>query len=109
MADKKDKVFPEGLYAKYPNVNAPDFIIANISLKLEELIPWIEKQKEAGETWVNITLLESKDGSLYPEVDTWKPDTAKSKSARPTRGRGKVEEKQPPVEVEDEENDDLPF
>lgn len=70
-----DKEFVDGMIVKKPRDNAPDFIKANISLKLAEFKPWITKieGKNAGKEWINIQVLESKNGKWYAELDTWEP------------------------------------
>ena len=45
---------------------APDFIIAKLGLKREDLIAWLEQQP--GE-WVNVELRRSKAGKYYAAVE----------------------------------------
>lgn len=65
-----DKEFVDGLIVKTPNEKAPQWVKANISIKREELIDWL--QKKQGD-WINLQMKESKNGGLYVEVDNWKP------------------------------------
>jgi len=67
---ENQKVFVDGLMAKKPRDNAPDWIKCNISLKREDLISWLTEQKDE---WINVQVCESKTGKWYAEVDTWKP------------------------------------
>ena len=67
---ENQKVFVDGLMAKKPRDNAPDWIKCNISLKREDLISWLTEQKDE---WINVQVCESKTGNWYAEVDTWKP------------------------------------
>lgn len=67
-----EKVFVDGLMAKKPHANAPEWVKCNISLKREELLAWLSAQSE---DWINLQVCESKRGKWYAEVDTWKPDT----------------------------------
>jgi hypothetical protein len=62
--------FIDGLIVKKPNEKAPEWIIAKLSLKRDELISWLQKQE--GE-WVNADIKLSKKGTYYAQVDTWKP------------------------------------
>ena len=75
-----EKKFVDGLIVKKPHDNAPDFVKARLSLKLDEFASWVGqwKKENAGEEWINIELKESKQGKLYAELDSWKPDTSRS-------------------------------
>ncbi len=64
------KKFPEGIYAKKPHENAPDFVIANISIEENTLSNWLSEQKEA---WINLELLKGKNGKYYLALNEWKP------------------------------------
>jgi hypothetical protein len=63
--------FVDGLIAKKPGDNAPDFIKANVSIKRKELIDWLGSRDD---DWVNVQIKESKGGKWYAQVDDWKPD-----------------------------------
>lgn len=65
-----DKIFINGLMAKKPNDNSPEWVKCNISIKREELIGWLTEQTDE---WINAQVCESKGGKWYAEVDTWKP------------------------------------
>ncbi|HIF38319.1 MAG TPA: hypothetical protein EYQ69_03645 [Gemmatimonadetes bacterium] len=67
--------FPEGISVKDPHESAPDFVQGRISMKKDELIPWLQKQE--GE-WVNCDIKRSKGGKLYLQVDNWKPNASKT-------------------------------
>ena len=47
--------FIDGLFAKAPHPNAPDFVKAKISIKREELINWLNNRSDE---WVNIDVKE---------------------------------------------------
>lgn len=64
-----DKTFVPGLVVKRGD-NAPDFILANVSVKKRELIEWLENTPG---DWVNWVLKRAKSGKCYAEVDTWQP------------------------------------
>tara|TARA_R100000935_G_scaffold38884_1_gene60285 strand:+ start:2316 stop:2537 length:222 start_codon:yes stop_codon:yes gene_type:complete len=68
--EQSQKIFVNGLMAKKPNDNAPDWVKCNMSIKREELATWL-----AGQTgdWINVQVCESKTGKWYAEVDTWEP------------------------------------
>lgn len=65
-----EKEFPEGISVRQPNERAPDFVIANISIKRETLIAWLSAR---GGEWVNLDVLKSKKGIWYCAVNNWKP------------------------------------
>ena len=59
MSDIK---FPEGIMAKKPNENAPDFVKAKVSIKRDELLNWLQSQSDE---WINLDLKESKKSNKY--------------------------------------------
>lgn len=67
---ENQKQFVDGLIAKKPRDNAPDWIKCNISIKREELAAWLTGQTDE---WINVQVCESRNGKWYAEVDTWKP------------------------------------
>lgn len=52
------------------NDNAPEYVLANLSIKRGELIDFLNQQ--SGE-WLNVALKRAKSGKCYAELDTWKP------------------------------------
>ena len=71
MADEIE--FVDGLIVKAPHENAPDFVKAQISIKVEDLGKWLREKYKAGEEWVNIDVKEAKSGKWYAAVSTFKP------------------------------------
>jgi hypothetical protein len=84
-----EKVFVDGLMAKKPRDQAPDWVKCNISIKRESLIAWLSAENKE---WINVQVCESKGGKWYAEVDTWEPtprnNPAPSPSTPPARGTG---------------------
>ena len=79
----EEKIFIDGLIVKRSE-NAPDFVVCSLSVKVDALVPFLEKNQSDG--WVNIQCKISKNGKYYAELDTWKPqknqgEPAKSNSA----------------------------
>lgn len=78
-----DKIFIEGLYSQEVSDKAPEFILGKGSIHVKKLTEWLEKNSNlvSERGYINYTILESKSGSRYFEVDTWKPqkqeDTSK--------------------------------
>ena len=85
-----DKVFADGFSLKRRE-NAPDFVIGNLSVKVEDAIPFLKSNARNG--WVNLNVLTASSGKPYVELDTFVPKPK--------------EEKPQPVEAAD--NTDLPF
>ena len=79
--------------------NAPDFIKANLSFKVEAFIEYL-KSKANEKGYVNIDLKESKEGKLYASLNDWKPRQQEEQPA------GHVEDTQPEEEIRVE---NIPF
>lgn len=64
--------FVKGLFVKMPNDKAPDFILLDMSFKPHEFFTWCQdRMDEKG--WVNVQVKKSQKGTLYAELNTWKP------------------------------------
>jgi len=63
--------FLDGLIVKNPHANAPDFVLAKISFKVDEVIKSLKEHENNG--WVNLDLKKSKENKLYAQIDDWKP------------------------------------
>jgi hypothetical protein len=85
----QEKKFTDGLIVKRAE-NAPEFVIANLSIKVDEFTKWLTDNQSNG--WVNISLMMGKSGKPYGCLDTWKP-----------------KEEAPQPSIVEEINDDLPF
>jgi hypothetical protein len=66
-----DKVFANGLIAKKPHQNAPDFVKVGISIKCADFLAYMKEHNVDG--WCNIQVKESKGGKWYAEKDTFTP------------------------------------
>jgi hypothetical protein len=70
--DKQEKIFAEGIRFERPGKGVPAWIKGKISIKVADFISFLEKhQSNAG--WVNIDLKQSQKGTLYLELNTYKP------------------------------------
>ena len=67
-----DIEFIDGLSAKAPRQNAPDFVKASLSIKREALIAWLQQRDDE---WVNADVNEARSGKWYVAVDPWKPNS----------------------------------
>jgi hypothetical protein len=68
--EKKDKVFAKGFNFKRSE-NAPEWVVGKLSIKLEDAMPFLT-QNQAND-WVNLNVVQGKQGNYYIELDTWKP------------------------------------
>jgi len=69
MADKR---FSKGFIFKRPREGAPVFVKGSLSIKVDEAIEFL---KAEGGEWVNLDLLQSKEGDkLYFTVNDFKPE-----------------------------------
>ena len=103
MSDQME--FIDGLFAKAPHPNAPDFVKAKISIKREELINWLNNRSDE---WVNIDVKEGRTGKWYASVDNWKPDPAMAGNSQQFESTGNAPEFI--SNTSDQEfDDDIPF
>tara|TARA_R110000737_G_scaffold53243_3_gene74764 strand:+ start:386 stop:712 length:327 start_codon:yes stop_codon:yes gene_type:complete len=105
-----EKIFVNGLMAKKPRDQAPDWVKCNISIKREELIAWLSAENKE---WINVQVCESKGGKWYAEVDTWEPTPRNnpapvSTSVRPSAPAARGAGPGPSPELGEFE-DDIPF
>jgi hypothetical protein len=91
---KEEIEFVDGLLVKPPHAKAPDFVKANIAIKVEDLGKWLRGKYKAGNEWVNIDVKEAKSGKWYAAVSAFKP-----KAKDETKPAGKF----------DDFKDEIPF
>lgn len=68
--EKKDKVFAKGFNFKRSE-NAPEWVVGKLSIKLEDAMPFLTQNQS--NDWVNLNVVQGKQGNYYIELDTWKP------------------------------------
>lgn len=73
METNKNKTFVSGLFCRMPNDKAPDFVLMEQSFKPHEFFKWCQDNMVEGDQWVNITIKKSQKGTIYGELNTWKP------------------------------------
>jgi hypothetical protein len=76
----QDKVFADGFLFKRRE-NAPEFVIGNISVKVEEAVAFLNTHQKNG--WVNLNVLNSQAGKPYIELDTFVPKKKEEVAAQP--------------------------
>lgn len=84
--------FVDGLFVKRGE-NAPEFVKASLSFKVDKFGTYlISKANASG--YVNIDILESKEGKLYAKLNDWKPDQ-------------KEEQKEEVIDIPEEPSEDI--
>jgi len=95
MAEQQERIFADGFIIKRRD-NAPEFVIANISVKVDEAIAFLRKYEKNG--WVNLNAKTGRSGNPYIELDTFEP-----------KGKGGAKPKAAAPEPAAEPEEDLPF
>lgn len=90
--ENKERTFADGFIIKRRE-NAPEFVIANISVKVDDAIAFLRKHEKKG--WVNLSAKRGRSGNPYLELDTYEHKPVAQVAP----------EKKQPVEDDDE----LPF
>ena len=96
MSNKKETIFPDGFILKR-NANAPEWVVGNLSIKVEEAIKFLTDHQKKG--WVNIEMKISKEGKPYCELDTWEP-TKQSDAPNKTVAESKAQGLESPAQEE---------
>ena len=66
--------FVNGLIVKAPRDGAPDFVKAAISIKVADLMSWLQGRDDE---WVNIDVKEARSGKWYAAVNSYNPKAIK--------------------------------
>jgi len=114
---QEEKIFADGFIFKR-NEKAPDFVVGNISIKLEEAISFMKQHEKAG--WVNLSVKQARSGNYYIELDTFvaksndgavnKYESKKRVSASvPVMSGDMANQFNESQEAYEYEDDDLPF
>lgn len=69
MSNQKE--FPKGLYFNEPHQSAPDFVKGQIRINRKQLIEWLQSKKDE---YINIDVLNSREGKPYVVVNDFKPE-----------------------------------
>jgi hypothetical protein len=75
MAD--DIEFVNGLIVKAPREGAPDFVKAAVSIKVADMMAWLQGRYAAGDEWVNVDVKEARSGKWYAAVNSYNPKAIK--------------------------------
>ena len=101
-----DKIFADGLMFQEPSEKAPSWVKGKISVNVKKFTDFLnQQQNERG--WVNLDVKQAKGGSIYVELDTYKPGQPKERSE--FQKQTEQQEEELPV-IEDEiDIKDIPF
>ena len=67
----QEKVFADGLSFKH-RAGAPDFVVGNISVKVDDAVAFLQKNVKGGR--VHLDILTAKSGNQYIELYQWEPN-----------------------------------
>lgn len=105
MAENK---FVPGMSAKSPRDGAPEFIKANVSVKIREFREFLDSLPQDQE-WLNVDIKESRGGKLYAAINEWSPNGGGSSrhGGQPQRERQQQPTRSPAYDEFD--SDSIPF
>lgn len=72
------KTYAKGIWFNKPSPKAPTFVIGRISIGIESFIAWLKEQKPNEKGYVNIDVLEGRDGKPYLVLNEWKKESPAS-------------------------------
>lgn len=102
----KEIKFVDGIRAYKPNQKAPDYVIANFTVNIEELREWVSKQTED----LRLDLMESKSLTYYLKVNDFTPDSSKRRpDEKPLGNNGPAPSRGFDNPPSDDFDDDVPF
>lgn len=96
--ENQERIFADGFIIKRRE-NAPEFVIGNLSVKVDEAIAFLKKYEKKG--WVNLDIKRGRSGNPYIELDNFEAKPKGTSKAVPAAA--------PPPPVDPEEDGDLPF
>jgi hypothetical protein len=89
--NKKEVIFINGLISKEVPETAPDFILGNISIEVNNLINWLMEARTKDyckNGWINAQIKRGSSGKRYIAVDTWQPSPRDGASPSPSTNEG---------------------
>ena len=78
----RDKIFADGFHVKRSD-NAPEFVVCSLSVNIASARATFKNHTKNG--WLNLTIMRSREGNLYVEVDTWEPSKQQEQAPAPTK------------------------
>jgi hypothetical protein len=76
-----DNKFVDGLRVYSPRDGAPDFVICNLVINVQELAAWLARQ--SGD--VRVDVKRSRNDKLYASVNDWRPEGQRQERQRPAQ------------------------
>lgn len=70
LNQRPDPIFADGMSFKR-NPNAPDYVIGQMSFKVEDAINFLKARSKNG--WVNVDIKRGKSGKEYVQLSTYEP------------------------------------
>jgi len=71
----QENKFADGLYFNEPHENAPEFVLGNISVNVEQFAQFLKEQEVDDKGYLKLSILRSKKTNKpYIVIDTWKPE-----------------------------------
>lgn len=90
--ENQERIFADGFIFKRRET-APEFVIGNLSVKVDDAITFLKNNDKKG--WVNLNIKRGRSGNPYIELDTYEPSNTKKTEPAPVK--------------KEEEGEDLPF
>ena len=78
-----DSGLAQGFYYYQPSPNAPEYIIANISLDKRRALEWLEAQEPNEKGFIALVVKRSENGKLYFSLDTRRQQQRTAPPSRP--------------------------
>ena len=69
---EKDNNFIDGMFVNQPKETTPDYVKADISIKVFDFVKYAESNQNA-KGYLNLQILVSKAGKHYAKLNTWTP------------------------------------
>ena len=90
--ENQERIFADGFIFKRRET-APEFVIGNLSVKVDDAITFLKNNEKKG--WVNLNIKRGRSGNPYVELDTYEPSNTKKPEPAPAK--------------KEEEDEGLPF
>ena len=108
MDEKKEAIFPKGIFCDRPKDGAPEFIKAKIAIKVDEAITFLETYKNQ-RGYVNLDLKKSREGKLYLQLNTFVADLKRPEGYTPDVGAPSTDGRADFGELSDIKIEETPF
>jgi hypothetical protein len=65
------KNYPTGIFYNEPHPNAPDFVLASISIRPDVFIEWLKEQETNEKGYVRLQAKRGNEGKPYLDLDNY--------------------------------------